>query len=676
MKQQLYMMRRTMLLLSVMVMPLVMQADNIGKEQARQIASKFMMSAKMHQTDGKSLVRADEPSLSCMDEGYRHLYAFTDTENGGFVIVADDDRIEPVLAYSQTDTYDPLTMPLPMRLMLQSYDQQIGSLAGSHLGTRQSEAPAERGVIAPLIQTMWHQYLPLNYNCPFDNNVGRNTLVGCVALVMAQLMYYYQYPQATTVPIPAYKTGSGYEMPELPLTTFDYEKMHLNYDTADGRDEVDPDDESIAEVTKLLMYAGCAVQMNYSVNGSAAEFDPVVFAKYFGYDKGARRLLAGNYPHDVWEEMVYQELKAGRPVPYLAGAMGNQSHQFIIDGYDGKGYFHVNVGDIGRGGFNGFFRLGVLNMYEDQNGLVEMSGYNLYQSAIFGFQPDKGNDTGVGDEPLPTADPQLKVDQVTYFTAYEGERLDVRAWITNEGTNYENLLTLWIDGEMRTGVGTYVDPGHSDYVDFCTAAPAIGSHKVVIATDMEGRQVVYTGQLTVTEAPKCELEAQTDVQGLRGNKIHGQLDVTCEITNTGEATFTNMVFANIGVYMDGGKGDLMEDIPNGIPGTVWKRMWYVYLEPGESTTLSFSVGKESLKPDGYLYGVSVGYYNNKWRYGTLYSNGYFSYVDDEGTDITTTERTADEGNAGVWYGLSGQRLNSKPTMKGIYINKGKKIVVK
>lgn len=670
------MMRKVMLLLSVLAMPLAMQADHIGKEQAHQIAGKFLAATKMHQADGKRLARVDEPSLSCIDEGYRHLYAFADKENGGFVIMADDDRIEPVLAYSMTDSFDPLTMPLPMQLMLLSYDQQIESLDDTPLSTRQSEAPAEREVIAPLIQTMWHQYLPLNYNCPFDNNAGRNTLVGCVALVLGQLMYYYQYPQATTVPIPAYTTGTGYEMPELPLTTFNYRKMYLNYDIADGRDEVDPDDASIAEVTKLLMYAGCALQMNYSTGGSSSVFDPAVIAKYFGFDKGARRLLAGNYPHDVWEEMVYQELKEGRPVPYSAGAIGNQRHLFIIDGYDGKGYFHANIGEIGRGGFNGFFRLGVLNVAEDQRGLVEMSGYNLYQAAIFGFQPDKGNDAGVDDEPLPAADSHIKVDQVTWFAAYEGEKLDVRAWITNEGTNYENLLTLWIDGEMRTGVGTYVDPGHSDYVDFCTAAPAIGSHEIVIATDMEGQQVVFTGQLTVTEAPECQLEAQTEVKGLRGKKIHGQLDVTCEITNTGETTFDNMVFANIGVYRDNGKGGLMDDIPDGIPGDVWKRMWYVHLAPGESTTLSFSVGKEAFKPDGYLYGVSLFYYNNKWRSDCLYSMGYFGYVDDEETGITTLKRTDDEAHAGVWYGLSGRRLDSKPTTKGMYINKGRKIVVK
>lgn len=31
---------------------------------------------------------------------------------------------------------------------------------------------------------------------------------------------------------------------------------------------------------------------------------------------------------------------------------------------------------------------------------------------------------------------------------------------------------------------------------------------------------------------------------------------------------------------------------------------------------------------------------------------------------------------GNWYTLDGQRLNSQPTQKGIYINNGKKIVIK
>ena len=637
------MMRKIILLLLAVALPLAMLADNIEQEQAHQIACKFL-ATKSYQTSNKRLARAEMPSLTCIDEGFNHLYTFVDETNGGFVIVADNDRIEPVLAYSETDIFDPQMMPVPMQMMLQSYDQQIENFINDPVRTRQSESPVEREIIPPLIQTMWHQYLPLNYKCPFDDNANRNTLVGCAAIVLGQLMYYYKYPQSTTLSIPGYTTGTGYNMPELLPTTFDYEKMYLNYDYVDTREEVDPNDASIAEVTKLLMYAGCAVQMNYSVNGSASVFDTEIIAKYFGFDKGAHRLMARNYSHDTWEEMVYQELKAGRPVPYSAAAIGNQTHQFIIDGYDGNGYFHANIGEIGRGSYNVYYKLGVLNYCMDQTGQVEFSGYNVSQAAIFDFQPDMGNEPGVIDEPLPTSVPNLEVSKVEYYAAYEGEKLNARAYFTNNGTNYENELYFWIDGMMRTGVGAYVDPGMSDYVDFCTGAPAIGLHEVAITTDEEGGNVIFKGQMSVTEAPTCQLEAKTETKGFGDDRnVHGQLDISCEITNTGETAFDNMIMSYLEVYKDDGKGGITSDVPNGIPSTIWKRVWYLHLDPGESTTLSFALGKDVFKPKDYKYAIILMYYNNKWRQETLYNNGYFNYFDNDETTIKTIERTEDTG---------------------------------
>ena len=93
-------------------------------------------------------------------------------------------------------------MPIALQVLLQSYDQQIGTLA-ANAKSQSTTAVTEREPIAPLIKTVWHQYLPFRYLCPFDENAGRHTAVGCVALVLAQLMYYYQYPQSTTLEIPA-----------------------------------------------------------------------------------------------------------------------------------------------------------------------------------------------------------------------------------------------------------------------------------------------------------------------------------------------------------------------------------------------------------------------------------------------------------------------------------------
>ena len=48
----------------------------------------------------------------------------------------------------------------------------------------------------------------------------------------------------------------------------------------------------------------------------------------------------------------------------------------------------------------------------------------------------------------------------------------------------------------------------------------------------------------------------------------------------------------------------------------------------------------------------------------------------EASGITTTNHTNFANNDGVWYDLSGRKLNGKPTTKGLYIVNGKKVVVK
>lgn len=41
----------------------------------------------------------------------------------------------------------------------------------------------------------------------------------------------------------------------------------------------------------------------------------------------------------------------------------------------------------------------------------------------------------------------------------------------------------------------------------------------------------------------------------------------------------------------------------------------------------------------------------------------------------STDSKDSEGNAD-WFTLDGRRLNGQPTAKGLYINKGKKVVIK
>ena len=799
-------MKKLLSFLFVLTMPLMLSANPIDTDKALQIANQFITDVSTRMAS--SMHRAPiNHQLRLRDTGFDHLYTFTDDMNGGFVVVAGDDRIQqPVLAYSETDILDANVLPEVMQVMLQSYNEQIANLSPNYVAAADAETP-EREIIPPLVPSMWHQYLPFRYNTPYDNQGDCNTPVGCVALTLSQLMYYYHYPSGTSIEIPAYTTYSGYDMPALPPTTFDYSKMYNNYQYVYSREEVDPTDPAVIEVTKLMMYTGCALKMNYDSEGSSAVFDTDTIAKYFGFDKGSRRLYAGNYPHEIWEEMVYNELKAGRPVPYSAGGVGAQNHQFIIDGYDGKGLFHANIGEIGRGSDNQYYQLGALDVSREQITQVMFSGYNIYQAGIFGFQPDKGNDAvpvvsvdygdytlaksdftrssasanfkgivlnatmkrydhnglsmdyGWGlyqngllkkvlysatttDETIPlnksfdmgkelaegtyqfypifrnhgaeeweayleyefydndgnpmrhyvatvqnkklhisvsSIEPNITLDKLEYYSAYEGERLAARVYVTNGGTNYENNIFYWIDGVMMAGAGLYIDPGKSGDIILCTAAPEKGIHNVKVTTDWDGNDVIYTGQLEITEAPSCQLEPEVTVTGLEWDEntnaqyIHNKLDIVIHVKNVGKTVFNNRILGYMEVYQKDDNGNIADNYEEGLPTWCWNSVKYLRLEPNESTTLSFSIGRETLKPNDYLYSIAIFYYNNQMQLLSLYSNGYYYYVDDsEGITHTTQQSSSDP----YYYDLQGRRLNQGALLPGIYIHHNKKMIVK
>ena len=76
-------------------------------------------------------------------------------------------------------------------------------------------------------------------------------------------------------------------------------------------------------VATLMRYVGQMVNMSYSPEISLSFHDPAVelMPKYFNYDKGIRSIFRYDYTIDEWENTIYNELEAKRPVVY--GAMKN-----------------------------------------------------------------------------------------------------------------------------------------------------------------------------------------------------------------------------------------------------------------------------------------------------------------------------------------------------------------
>lgn len=673
-------MKKVILILLCIVFSFGISANPIDKNQAEQIGRQFMNN-NMKGAKGKRNAPSGR-NLKYKDCGFKHLWTFEDEDNGGFVVVADNDCLNPVLAYSESDKLNMNNLPEALKILFLGYEQQISSMATAGVSSQTKATKKERKAIAPLIQTLWHQYPPLSYRLPYDDNASHPTLVGCVAVVLAQLMYYYKYPTGTIKTIPAYTTESkGYYMDALKPTTFNYDKMNLCYWNILADEKPDLNDESLQEVTKLLLYCGCALKMDYSFGGSSAQFNLETIADYFGFDRGACQRYAANYSHDVWEQMVYDELAAGRPVPYSAGAVGNQTHLFIVDGYDGKGYFHANYGEVGGRDANSIYcDLGVMDDCQTQTGVVLFSGYNVLQNAYFGFQPNKGNATAESEkEANISASSHLTVDNVSYITPFVNERLKVLVDYTNNGNNYENSLFLWIDNNLDGGVGVYVDPGNSGQSVIYTSVFTKGNHKVKITADEGGKKELYTGTLNVTDEPACMLDFDISKEGVDDNGyLHGQLLLRIKVKNVSENEFSNMINTHIYVNKCDKDGNSITDEANDYPGTVWSRAWFLNLKSQESKEIEYTIDSELLEKGPFHYLPIVFYCNqgNVYQvYGKNYDDGFF-YSDAGSVGISVVKQDKLKiGNDETIYNIHGQRIKPGGIKQGIYILQGKKVLV-
>ena len=678
-----------------------MMADPVGIDKARGKAALFLNSASPTQTRAQS-VCSSEMSLQAVDAGFDHLYVFNNVEGGGFVVVSADDKTDAVLAYSDSGSYDSQQGNEALKEMLAGLNGEVAAVAASPFFTARNDTEMQaqdREPICPMITTSWNQYDPFYHFCPIDPNTGNRTLVGCVAITLAQLMKYYNYPAQTTVTIPAYTTQDGIEMPALPPTTFDYDLVQDYYTWDIFEPNYTPD--QLEAVQKLLKYTGCAVEMQYSSKGSSAVFDVARIAEYFGFRSDARVLQAGQYPRTTWEQMVYNELAAGRPVPYSGGAVLQQTHSFIIDGYDGRGYFHAVTGEYGYFTGNFYCKLHVINDCERQTNPVEFSGYNVYQRAVFGFQPANSTlplQTLTDGEDTTDKLSKLEVTSVEFYNPYAGQKTVAVINHRNVGETYENNLFLWQGDVVKGGAGSYVGPGQAGDVVVCFATPEEpGTYPMRITSDWEGENVLYETTLEVTPAHIVELQAKSTVEGFKGmyprneifidgsnqvvwyydmswtyeTGIYESLKIEADITNIGEESYNSW----LETFLNENEQDENGNFVSVDPLMKCTHMYYLNLAPGETKHYTFFYDKHLFSPDK-VYFFSLDYNSNNKFSALLTLPWYCKYFATDPSNSGIAEQLKDTAADAPVFNLQGISQGDKSLRPGVYIRGGKKVIVR
>ena len=368
---------RTITLLITALTAAFAWANPISVNQAQSVASRIL--------SGKTLERVSLQRAHQAPGQNAAYYVFNAKANQGYVIVAGDDALPPVLGYSDKGAIDPNDIPEALQQLLDYYAECTASAPN-----RPAKLIA-RNAIAPLTTSIWGQSEPFNIYLPFtrtttnDDGTPRawHGKVGCVATAMAQLLYYYKWPDANELPIPEYTTKTnGYHMPELPVTTFEWDLMKDSYNTTDSLNE------SGQAAAKLSLYCAQALEMDFQKSTSSASTSRItsLLVQYFKYAATARYVQRANYNTQSWEDLLYAELQAQRPVIYR-GDKNPGGHAFLVDGCDNTGLFHVNWGWNSLS--DGYFVLSDLNPDAQGIGGAEGEcGYIFGQAMITGVKPN------------------------------------------------------------------------------------------------------------------------------------------------------------------------------------------------------------------------------------------------------------------------------------------------
>ena len=354
------------LILMVALLPVETWAQRVTRENAIAKATSFFSKQLI---SSKKASRA-APKLALVIERSQ-FYVFNDEANGGYVVVSGEERMPAILGFSPDGRVDVDNIPCNMRAWLEEYATQIDYLR-SHPDAKVApkESP-EREFIPPLMDCLFSQGEPYNNKCPINPKTGNRCVTGCVATAMAQIMYCHKWPEETADVIPEYSTSTlDIGLPEVPITTIDWDNIINDYNyyatyTAEQADAI----------ATLMHLCGCSVQMDYAESsGAASENAANALYQFFNYDNHFEH--RSWFSDEIWEEMLYDELKEGRPV-YYSGYSSDGGHAFVIDGYGYQDldapYFHINWGWGGQD--NDYFLM------------MDVGGFNNNQVAIMGIQP-------------------------------------------------------------------------------------------------------------------------------------------------------------------------------------------------------------------------------------------------------------------------------------------------
>ena len=396
--------KRGFLVLTLLFSATANYADNVDFNAALRIARTYVNISKKAAKNLKTRAAATTTQ--------QPYYVFNDDTGKGFVVVAGNDKMGEVLAYSHEAFIDMANLNPEARYLFDSY-RQVFEVLGKNKGltTRAETATKATDDVQPMLKSKWGQDYPYSKQTQY--------VTGCVATAVAQVMYYHKWPAQ----------GKGQESYKVTfdntVRSADFTKSHYDWDNMlpdyNRRNVTTKQEDAVA---LLMNDVGIATNMQYTdrVSGTQSYMAERALRNYFDYD--AALVTRANEGVDNFIEIVKKELRNGFPL-YISGVSETGGgHAWVCDGFDKEDKFHMNFGWNGQAdGYYSLATLSVTSTGSEFNGAQHSFNRGLQVIAIHPNKPNtpkidadiayqsptiKFNNDGmmafVGDAPTTTSD--------------------------------------------------------------------------------------------------------------------------------------------------------------------------------------------------------------------------------------------------------------------------------
>lgn len=387
-------MKKILSIICLLLVSTTLWAEPIGEQRAREIALEFFSQHSTRSIVGDISLEwaGDTIGENCATGSALNtslMYIYNRGNDSGYVIVAGDTNVNPIIAYSLNSTLDTDNMAEATTAILEAWCRQVESArkAAKPISGTTMRA-ATRSNDALLYDTaLWDQSEPYNREAPIID--GNLSVTGCAATAMSIICYYNRWPEKGVGTTPTYSYqddyGHTHSIPANPLgREYDYDKMLMNYSNGFTNEQGNA-------VAALMKDMGTSIKMMYHPNGSGAYTTDVVnaFITYFGYAKDIKILFGAGLSTEEWTDAIRENLRNYGPT-FFSGVGDRGGHAFVVDGFDSGDYFHFNFGWSGSG--NGYFLVPAIEFYMEQaiitNLRPDRDGTTVYRDNLYLYAID------------------------------------------------------------------------------------------------------------------------------------------------------------------------------------------------------------------------------------------------------------------------------------------------